>query len=259
MAFAMRESRWKSEWGRPYDAEMKEEFLIPLFDRMDDAGQIGKVVVDVGSGARPLSRILSWGPLARGRKFVRVDIAGKNKTNPSTLELRMDIEQVGDPSSTTYKRALLRAGAFFETDPESCIEEQADTMIFSEVLNYVDYRSVLLNFSRFLKPGGRFVIVNKPGRGFLSVFSPKGVENNLELKAFLERAGFSLEHVSFPHGSPEQADAMILLVAVKKEQVDVSDGRLLLAHAVEGAESVDDVGSVDSDDFPIWENRPEDG
>ena len=45
-----------------------------------------------------------------------------------------------------------------------------DTIVFSDTLNYVDFRKVLNEFANYLKPEGRIIVLNFPYRGNTSYF-----------------------------------------------------------------------------------------
>ena len=149
-----------------------------------------------------------------------MDIASDCASNfASQLKVRMDIEQVGAPIAYSHRKALRRSARFLRVDPRTAATERADTIIFSDILNYVDFERVLGGFARFLKPGGRFIVCNLPMRGNQTLFSEKGLKDNRRLFQYLEANGFDLEEKHFPKREPgvtSEAEELLVLVARKK-------------------------------------------
>ena len=77
---------------------------------------------------------------------------------------------------------------------------------------------MISGFARFLKPGGRIVIINLPSRGISSLFSEKGLKNNYDLTAYLEEQQYRIEFKDFPcrpRGETDESEEMIVLAAEK--------------------------------------------
>jgi hypothetical protein len=115
---------------------------------------------------------------------------------------------------------MLRACRFLAMDPKAAAGhlEQVDTIVVSDLLNYVDFRKVLGAFGKYLKPGGRFIVNNLPMRGNQALFSDKGLKDNRDLYQFLEEEGFEIEHKSFPKrsaGATDESGELLILVARK--------------------------------------------
>ena len=206
----MDKNTWTKHWNNAggYNWETKRTLLTPIFSRLESEGKIGKVVVDVGSGTLPVSLFLSG-----HHKVISIDIAA------DTVEsgvIKADVEKVAQKSSFTYKSALLQAAKFLQIDPRGESSEHVDTVIFSEILNYVDYREVLKGFTKFLKPGGRFIIINKPGRGFEYLFSKKTYKVNAELLTALAELGFQIEETYRPGVDHSEDDTQMMFLIVKK-------------------------------------------
>jgi hypothetical protein len=94
--------------------------------------------------------------------------------------------------------------------------ERADTIVYSDILNYVDFRKVLSGFAKYLKPDGRIIVLNLPHRGNHSLFSDHGLKDNLQFYAFLGKNHFEIEHKAFPkrpRNETDEADELIVLVA----------------------------------------------
>ena len=216
----------RAEWRKGYtqlDYEGWEKFKVlgPLLGELQDEGKIGELVVDVGSAYLPISQHIPG-----KHTLITIDYAGRATTasmpilHADTVHIPYDAQNVARQGSFDNKKALVKVAKLLGTDPRNTRNaECADTMLFSEILNYVDFRSTLLGFSRYLKPGGRFIIFNMPGRGYGERFAEKGVKNNTELRDFLTENGFAIEKAVFPrHVRPDDWDdsGMVFLVARKK-------------------------------------------
>lgn len=189
----------------------KLNVLPPLFKQLEERGFIGKVILDVGSANRSVSdeyfqRQSRLFYPTTGKKIIRVDVGFEKLASEKEgiLDLQADIED-NSTDSTIQKKRLLHAARYLGVDPRKKIP-QVDTLVFSDVLNYVDYRRSILRMSRFLKIGGRIVIFNQPGHGMGDKFHPKrGLTDNHRLLQLLERMGFSVEHqepVSYSPSTP---------------------------------------------------------
>jgi hypothetical protein len=112
---------------------------------------------------------------------------------------------VGQFGSLSFRKALLRVCAFLGINPKTEAKtERADTIVFSDMLNYVDFRKVLNGFVKYLKPGGRIVVFNLPNRGNGLLFSGQGLKDNRQLYAFFEEHHFEIEHKAFPKRPPNE-------------------------------------------------------
>jgi SAM-dependent methyltransferase len=212
-----KESPWQEYWGDTYAPELKQRLLKPVFDDLDAQEKIGNLVIDIGSGARPVSRWLEAKP---GRKRICVDIAADNGEYVDELRVRFDAEKIGQFERLSFRKAWLRACAFLGINPRKDEEtDRADAIVISDMLNYVDFRRVLSGFAKFLKPNGRLIILNLPHRGNHSLFSERGLKDNHQLYAFLEEEHFEIEHKAFPKRPSKETDEseeLIVLVAKKR-------------------------------------------
>ena len=208
---------WQEYWGESYAPELKRALLMPVFDQLESEEKIGNLIVDIGSGALPVSRLFK---AKSGRKRVCVDIAADNGESSDELRLRLDAEKVEQPGALSFRKALIRVCAFLEIDPETVEKtEHADTIVVSDTLNYVDFRKVLSGFAKYLRPGGRIIVLNLPHRGNRLLFSDQGLRDNLQLYTFLEERDFAIEQKEFPKRPRKQTDEseeLIVLVARKK-------------------------------------------
>jgi len=170
-------------------------------------GARGSLVTRIASGSKSiLPTFIPFGvPNAGllvakpGRKRICVDIAADNVGSLEELRIRLDAEKVGQFRTLSFRKALLRVCAFLGINPQTETKtERADTIVFSDILNYVDFRKVLHGFAKYLKPGGRIIVFNLPNRGNGLLFSDKGLKDNREFYALLEEHHFEIEHKGFP-------------------------------------------------------------
>ena len=196
-------------------------------DDLEKEGKVGNLIVDVGSGAHPVTRLLAARP---GRKRICVDIAADNGESVDELRLRVDAEKIGQLDQLSFRKARLRACVFLKIDLRTDTDfQRADTMVISDTLNYVDFRKVLSGLASYLKPNGRIIILNLPYRGNQSLFSDLGLKDNRQLYPVLEEHGFEIEHKLFPKRSRNETDEseeLIVLVTRKtRSAADVSPQR----------------------------------
>jgi hypothetical protein len=208
---------WQEYWGETYAPELKQRLLKTLFAELDKEGKVGDLIVDIGSGAYPVTRLLAARP---GRKRVCVDIAADNRGSADELKLRLDAEKIGQSGQLSFRKALLRVCAFLQINPRKEAEiQRADAMVISDTLNYVDFRKVLSGLAIYLKANGRIIILNLPYRGNHTLFSDRGLKDNRQLYPFLEEQGFEIEHKAFPkrpRNETDESEELIVLVARKK-------------------------------------------
>ena len=53
---------WQEYWGESYGPQLKRALLKPLFEWLESEEKIGKLIVDIGSGALPVTRLLETKP-----------------------------------------------------------------------------------------------------------------------------------------------------------------------------------------------------
>jgi len=225
---------WKEQWGKGYDIGPKNLRILPLMEELDRQGKLGRHIIDIGSGSTSMVGIYdgSVGGVyypTEGKRVVRIDIAMPypSRASDAILEIRADLESMDDGSIARLRRFVLVA-RHFGVDPRKDVG-LADTILLSEILNYIDYRRTIEGIPRFLKQQGRLVIYNDPMRGFSEIFSPAGVKDNFGLVAKLPDAGLEIEHLAcprrhygksfrYPHIEDFGENDLILLVARKAQQ-----------------------------------------
>ena len=207
---------WQQYWGESYGPHLKQQLLSPVFDRLETEDKIGDLIVDVGSGAAPVTQLLETRPT---RKRICVDLAADNVASLDAFRIRLDAEKVGQFGALSFRKAIFRVCAFLEINPRTDGNtEYADTIVFSDLLNYVDFEKVLSGFANFLKPAGRIIVVNSPIRGNRSLFSAKGLRDNRQLYEFLEGHHFKIEQKVFPkrpRAETDESEELVVLVARK--------------------------------------------
>jgi hypothetical protein len=73
---------WQQYWGESYGPELKQRLLKPVFGKLETEEKIGNLIIDVGSGASPVTRLVKAKP---GRKRICVDIAADNVGSLETV------------------------------------------------------------------------------------------------------------------------------------------------------------------------------
>ena len=218
---------WQEYWGDTYAPELKQRLLKPVLDDLEKEGRVGNLIVDIGSGAHPVSRLLAAQP---GRKRVCIDIAADNGESIDELRLRLDAEKIGQPNRLSFCKALLRVCVFLKIDLRKDTEiQRVDTVLIADTLNYVDFRKVLSGLTSYVKPRGRIIILNLPYRGNQSLFSDLGLKDNRQLYPVLEEEGFEIEQKLFPkrpRNETDESEELIVLVTRKtRSAADVSPQR----------------------------------
>src|SRR5260370_37187614 len=100
---------WQRYWGELYGRELKQRLLKPVFDKLETEEKIGTLIIDVGSGAVPVTQLLKTKP---ARKRICVDIAADNVGSLVDLRIRLDAEKWGQIGTLSFRKAILRVCAF---------------------------------------------------------------------------------------------------------------------------------------------------
>jgi len=211
---------WTWHWGSRYGESLKINIALQGYlAELIESGRLGHIVVDVGSGKPcPIKDVIR----DTGARLINVDIAAhENLSNDSQLFIKLDAEKILDANSLEVKEAIKRVSRFLDIDcTKSKDVEPVDTFLLSEIINYIDYQAVIKSGLKWLKPGGRIVIINEPKRGLEDEFSDKGPINNNEVINFLESLGLVIEVADYTNSTANikipQALSMMVLVAQKK-------------------------------------------
>lgn len=180
---------WQEEFGMSYWSMYKEKFVVILKEMSAD-GRMGEVVLDVGSGSEPVI-----GNLPGEHKLIFLDTA-RTRTGEvdGRLYMRGDIDDIALKKYDS-KRAAVQIAHFLGLNVREVRQNPAviDTVVMSDILNYLDWRKAVAFLTIFLKPDGRIAIFNKPGRGKSWLFHPQRPQTTQEVVEFLREAGFEIE------------------------------------------------------------------
>lgn len=211
-----------------YGTREKIQRLKVDFERLDVNGALGTKMLELGSGRdSPLNYLLDFS--IPDRTLLGVDVIAVSRPGNASPLLQYDIRELGKPWTHATKRAIVEAARKLDIQAPLPKEPQLDTIFFFEILNYVDYQNIISTYSRFLKPGGRIVILNNPQRrppdymvenlsspekdtklmsdGRL-LFDERGAKSNVELERFV-REHFAVEpgYPKYPWGLEEPVDS----------------------------------------------------
>lgn len=212
---------WREKWGNTYDRDFKRKVMGNLLERMSIKGRIGQVVLDVGSGKEPVSKLIP-----EPKKVITIDVGGTLALPGNNLHLQYDFEDLSQKREPISSQATDEIAKFLGREPQEIRQNPwADTIIMADILNYVPYEATLNTSSKLLRPGGRIVIFNKPGRGYSKdLFSENGLKINSELFEEIEINALEIEYRDFPWEMPGEEEfrdeTMVVLVAKKMLERD---------------------------------------
>jgi SAM-dependent methyltransferase len=178
--------------------------LLPILKAY--RAELGEVVAELGPLYQPLvepewyeGRSVYVDFNAKALAFLRAKYGG------SVTVVDYDINQISCERLDAVRAAL--APSF-------------DTMVFSQVLNYLRFRDVLAGCARLLRPNGLLFINNSFTSGHRDFFHPQRVLRAAHLHQVLEATGFEIvfsDHVvTRPDLMPPSLHAMYRVVARKK-------------------------------------------
>ena len=221
----MSQETWREHWGVEYRGDLRNMDLQPIFRDLELDGMLGETILDIGSGYYPVSEYLS-----KNHRVVTIDIEGQEGEQQGHFHIRHDVELLTDEHRYTSQKAFVQMAQYFNIDIRGSTKENVDTMIFSQLLNYVDFRKVLSVASTYLRPGGLFVIVNQPNFGYSDMFSEGGVKNNAELLEEMLRNEFEIITKVFPwikKGSEPISTSMMIVVGRKQTETNINKKQVL--------------------------------
>lgn len=203
---------WRFHAGRVYDFEsIKEPYVVSLIESLDFETKL-PVVIDVGGGSCSIVHSARL-PFRRHFLTATVDIGVSDCPEYANPLLKCDIETLVGEEDTTAMGALAR---FLQTSTKG-EDPRVDLVVYSEILNYIDFRGVMRWFDNLLKPGGFTVVANLPTRGYQDLFSDRGVKTNEQLIDYMNRElGHDLVELRYPWGAKE-GDEGFLVVATQKQ------------------------------------------
>lgn len=206
---------WKGRWGDTYDRNFKGMVMGNLLEKMSQEGKIGQVILDVGCGKEPVSRLIP-----EPKKVITVDLGGPLTVSANHLHLQCDLDEFFQGIEPVAAEAVEKISKFLGNLPQKINQSPwANTIIMADILNYVSSGKVLTACVKALQPGGRAVIFNKPNRGYRQCLSDNGLKGNSELFKTLEDLNLEIEYRDFPWELPKEEtfrdQALIVLVARK--------------------------------------------
>jgi SAM-dependent methyltransferase len=183
-----RQHFWEKAGGASdYNAEWKEKVIGYIQKILKKEGiEVGSVILDLGSGKKPVSELIA--PSDSKVIYVDFNAPEEGSAHDPHMHIQRDIHDLLENDSFSLRRSQLEAAKFVGVDPRSESTEHIDTVIVSDILNYVPSREVLQRADAYLKPGGVLIILNQPGRTFdyaAHTLSPEGASDNESLKLFL--------------------------------------------------------------------------
>ncbi len=214
---------WQQQWGHEYDPKWKQGDLVPVLESLVVEGKLGTVVVDVGSGAFPISKMID-GKLRKGLKIIELDIAAPAYETEDSIRAKIDVENLAKKDFES-RRVLVALRQWLKNKGFTTEEAVVDSAIFSDVLNYINYENVLPELLPLLKEGGRVIIFNAPRRGYKSLFrvEPKG---NIDIFLLLRKLGIRLEILKFNNTDFNTTDF---------PSIQSLDGQMMLYVGVKGS------------------------
>lgn len=204
---------WHFHKGRVYDYEtLKLPHVVPVIETLPYASE-KPVVIDVGGGN---CSIVHSARLPRPHYFrtATVDIAaqphGYEYINPT---IKADVEEMVTGVDRVAEDSI--DGFLVDMSAESGYLG-ADLVVYSEILNYVDFTEVMSWFDERLRPGGFTVIANLPTRGWPNLFSDKGVKSHSQLLEFVQNGlGHQIVRQDYPWGATDDYDGFMVLTTQK--------------------------------------------
>lgn len=200
------EQVFKKDWeaGHEYDIELLKREVVPFLDRLRAENKLGRVIADIGCGKFGVSSLVKYPET----KIVRVDIAASEEEFNNVRQFKLDLRNIVHPT-IAEKKQLVKTRKWVNTDNVTEKNKPVvDTAILTAVLNYIPYRVVLPEITKYVKVGGRLLVFNAPDRGAFThsqVFSPDRATNNMQIVHLLEQdLGMDVETAVFEGMSVEE-------------------------------------------------------
>ncbi len=218
---------WNTCWGDVYNLERKNQYREFLL-RLSYLDILGRTLIDVGCG---IKSVIDHLPSHRHKK-VFVDLSsGIYQRNPSSSHdtyIRMDLHRLTENNHRDFKRFMKKLYTFLGEERGNRASSGlfhklgfVDSIVYSDILNYIDYRNVMRALYKNLRSGGRKIIFNKINMGFQHLLSPSRPKSNWELLCFLQHdLRMVIEYrESYPiiRGDPHLADHAVFVIIAKKK------------------------------------------
>jgi len=170
-----------------YDFENKKVPFKKVLDTLyAESTPLGNTILDLGSGPNPISYLIK----DRNKKIITVDFVNPNQKYHKDLHINRNIKSIFNKDSFAFKRTLLEISKYLNIDPRVSKKESIDTIILSDILNYLPYKSLFTELKKYLKPGGVIIIYNQPDRTFKEkefILDKDGPKSNSEMISFLTK------------------------------------------------------------------------
>ena len=160
-----------------------------VLKQLEQENKLGELILEVGPNPHPALSIYN----NSGKTIIGIDVCLEEEAirpwgvKARTIFIKGDIHDLD--------RVLRKPEvASFMAKVHGPARAAFDSALFLDVLNFIDYRSVLPIVIRYLKVGGRLIISNMTGAGLNDLFHKKGVKSNAEFFAFLEGLELEIEH-----------------------------------------------------------------
>ncbi len=222
-----------------YNAAQKKLTLGGILEEMDRQGKLGSVIIDAGSGPLhqapeypgqpPQERRGVYYP-TRGKKIVRVDADAPDalQVEEGMLTVRASVDE-WQPETGSGRKLMAGIRQYLKIPKADRSREIADAVLFSDSLNYMDFKRALANADGHLRPNGRIIIHNSAGKTLSkSLLHEKGPQAYHDVTNWLLRKGYEVEHVQHawsvrPFGYQDQsllAHDPVIIVARKTPKPD---------------------------------------
>lgn len=177
---------WDEVWG---NMDYCSDQFTQMMSEIDN--KLGEVVVDVGAGANPVTRLLD----RTRHKVIEVDCSSDETSDlPNTLRVRFDIDEIVDNRDST-RLAIAKVMKFLDIDENECgfspkSLERVDAFVFSQILNHIDFKAVIKSLKKYLKPGGELIFNECIGLGVKETISGEGLTDFDDFAKFIVSEGY---------------------------------------------------------------------
>jgi len=207
--FEAKESQlyWQNNWTESninYRGKLDE-----VYERMIDEGRFGNVILELGGGNDPLSAYL------RDKKVVSLDTGVPQPIveKDDTLFVNADVENLGGIPSETIE-AIQRFLGVGENPALSALLQSFDTVVISNLFNYINGRNLVQQLVQNLQPGTTVIVQNDVSQGHTRAFSPKGAKTNSDVLDNFDSEHFDIKHI---FGYKPQGGKNPLVIEINKE------------------------------------------
>ena len=180
-----RQEIWDEVWGMDYCSDQFTQMMSEIDNKL------GEVIVDVGAGANPVTRLLD----RTRHKVIEVDCSSdENPDLPNTLRVRFDIDDIVENIDST-RVAIAKVMKFLGIDEKECgfspnSLERVDAFVFSQILNHIDFKAVIKSLKKYLKPGGELIFNECLGLGLKDTISGAGLTDFDDFAKFIYSEGY---------------------------------------------------------------------